>query len=115
MEDISAAAGDHVGKQPAGAQPEQRNRDRQKREMVVEDHRKDARERQLQNQRRKRGERHAQIELGPLGLAGFSGRTDARQYLMVKDRVRQIAETARLKPADRRANGRRLAADPSSL
>ncbi len=72
-EDISAATGDHVGKQPARAQPEQCNRDREKREMVIENHRKDARERQLQDQRGKGGERDAQIELRPLGLAGFSG------------------------------------------
>ena len=73
VEDISAAAGDHIGKQAARAQPEQCNRDCKKREMVIEDYRKDARERQLQDQCRKRGERDAQIELRPLGLAGFIG------------------------------------------
>ena len=92
--------GHNVGKQSARAQSEQGDRDRQKREMVIEDHRKDARERQLQDQGRKRGERHAQIELRPFGLAGFSGRTNARQYLMLKDR----AGLHRRKPATRAAH-----------
>ena len=41
--------GHNVGKQAAGAQPEQCNRDGEKREMVVKDHGEDARERKLQN------------------------------------------------------------------
>ena len=73
VEYVSAAIGHNIGKQAARAQSEQGDRDGEKREVVEENHRENPRERQLQNQRRKRGKRDAQIELRPLRFDGFSG------------------------------------------
>jgi hypothetical protein len=50
-------ASPHVGEHPAGADAEQRDRDRQKREVVIHDDREDARERQFGHQQRRRHQR----------------------------------------------------------
>ena len=46
-----------IGENAAGAQTQQRNRNREKREVIEEHHGEQSRERQFQQQRRKTGER----------------------------------------------------------
>ena len=62
---IAGPRRDDVGEHATRAQTEQGNRDRQKGEVVVKDDRKNAGERQLQNQRGERREAEPEIELRP--------------------------------------------------
>src|SRR6185436_9237296 len=59
-----------VGEDAAGAEAEERNRDREEREVVVHDDREDARQRQLDHQERGRHERDArEVAAGRRGHA----------------------------------------------
>ena len=55
-----------VRQHSARAQAEERDGNGKKREMVVENDGKDARQRQFENQRRERGERDADVNLRPV-------------------------------------------------
>ena len=74
-EQVPFPVGDHVGEHAAGAQSEQRDRDRQEREVVIENDRKDAGERKFEQQRRQRSQGHAQVELRPVQSWGLAGET----------------------------------------
>ena len=59
---------------------EQRDGDRQKREVIVEDHREEPREGKFQNECRQRRETQSQVELRPAdGFRACGGRANSRQ------------------------------------
>ena len=66
---IAGPRRDDVGEDAAGAQPEQRDRNGQKRKVVIKNDGEDARQRQLQNQRGERGEAEADVKLRPGDVA----------------------------------------------
>ena len=68
----------HVGKHAARAQSEERDRNRQEREVVIKHHRENARERQLQDQRGERGDAQAQIQLVPAHVVVDAGGCGSR-------------------------------------
>ena len=70
-EERSLPAGHDVGKDAAQPEAEERDGDGQEGEVVVEDHRKNARQGELQQQGRHGGESDAEIDLTPLAGIGF--------------------------------------------
>ena len=66
-----------ISEHSAGAQPQQRNRNRKKREVVEQHDRKQSGERQLQQQRRKTGEPQAREQRAFRNLSGRRNRRDS--------------------------------------
>ena len=66
----TAPAGDDIRKNTASAETEERNGDRQKREVVEVDHRKYAGERELEHEGGKRGGGNPEVDLRPMPAAG---------------------------------------------
>src|ERR1039458_9393374 len=65
--------GHHVGEHAAQAESEERDGDGEEGEVVVENHREDARQGEFQQQGRHGGESDAQVDLTPLGRVWFHG------------------------------------------
>ena len=61
----------NIGKDAAGAEPEQGDRDRQKGEMIVKNHRKNTCQRELENERSERCQGDRQVDLGPVRGGSF--------------------------------------------
>ncbi len=66
-------SGDDIGKDAAQAEAEERDRNRQEGEVIVEDDRKNARQGEFKKQRRHGGEGYTKVDLTPLGRIRFHG------------------------------------------
>ncbi len=70
-EQRSLPGGHHVGKYAAQSETEERDRDGEEGEVVVEHHRENTRQGKLQQQGRHGGESDAEVDLTPLTGVGF--------------------------------------------